>query len=39
MSCGSTTCTSHDVGLSREHAVEEACKSPWIGVTMWRIQR
>ena len=26
-----------DIGLSREDAVEEACKSTWIRVTMWRI--
>jgi uncharacterized protein YjiS (DUF1127 family) len=28
-----------DIGLSREQAVEEALKSFWIGVTMWRILR
>jgi uncharacterized protein YjiS (DUF1127 family) len=26
-----------DIGLSREQAVEEACKSFWVGVTMWRL--
>jgi len=26
-----------DIGLTREQAVEEACKSFWIGVTMWRL--
>jgi uncharacterized protein YjiS (DUF1127 family) len=28
-----------DVGLSREQAAEETCKSSWIRVTMWRIYR
>jgi uncharacterized protein YjiS (DUF1127 family) len=28
-----------DIGLSREQAMDEACKSLWIGVTMWRTQR
>lgn len=28
-----------DIGLSREDAVEEACKSSWIRLTMWRLQR
>ena len=26
-----------DIGLSREQAVEEACKSFWIGATVWRL--
>jgi uncharacterized protein YjiS (DUF1127 family) len=26
-----------DIGLSREQAVEEACKSFWFGITMWRL--
>jgi uncharacterized protein YjiS (DUF1127 family) len=26
-----------DIGLSREQAVEEACKSFWTGETMWRV--
>ena len=26
-----------DIGLSREDAVEEACKSSWIRLTMWRL--
>jgi uncharacterized protein YjiS (DUF1127 family) len=26
-----------DIGLSRDRAVKEACKSGWIRVTMWRI--
>jgi uncharacterized protein YjiS (DUF1127 family) len=25
-----------DIGLSRDDAVEEACKSSWIRLTMWR---
>ena len=28
-----------DIGLSREQAMDEACKSLWIGVTMWRTRR
>jgi Domain of unknown function (DUF1127) len=28
-----------DIGLSREDAVEEARKSFWFGLTMWRLQR
>ena len=28
-----------DIGLSREQAAEEACKSSWIRVTMCRIYR
>jgi uncharacterized protein YjiS (DUF1127 family) len=28
-----------DIGLSREQAVEEACKSIWIDLTMCRTQR
>jgi len=28
-----------DIGLSREQAVEEAGKSSWIRVTMWRVYR
>ena len=26
-----------DIGLSREQAVEEACKPFWFGITMWRL--
>jgi uncharacterized protein YjiS (DUF1127 family) len=26
-----------DIGLSREQAVEETCKSFWIGATVWRL--
>lgn len=26
-----------DIGLPREQAVEEACKSFWIGETIWRV--
>ena len=26
-----------DIGLSRDDAVEEACKSRWIRLTMWRL--
>jgi hypothetical protein len=26
-----------DVGLSREDTLEEACKSFWFGITMWRL--
>ena len=25
-----------DIGISRQHAVEEALKSAWIGVVMWQ---
>jgi uncharacterized protein YjiS (DUF1127 family) len=28
-----------DIGLSRDDAVEEVCKSSWIHLTMWRLQR
>jgi uncharacterized protein YjiS (DUF1127 family) len=28
-----------DIGVARDRAVEEACKSGWIRLTMWRIYR
>jgi uncharacterized protein YjiS (DUF1127 family) len=28
-----------DIGISRQQAAEEACKSCWIRVTMWRVYR
>jgi hypothetical protein len=28
-----------DIGVSRDRAIEEACKSGWIRLTMWRIYR
>jgi uncharacterized protein YjiS (DUF1127 family) len=28
-----------DIGIARDRAVEEACKSGWIRVTMWRTYR
>ena len=28
-----------DIGLSREDAVEEACKSSWVCLTRWRLEQ